>query len=570
MPRPWFKRRYRDYEIEPDQIFLDDANLSNLDRQQFEGVIESPIRNRSLLALGGFFVLVFLLFLGRLVVLQIADGQDFFAQSENNRLRQVPLFAERGIIYDRNNVEIAWNTRPNEGDDATFSYRAYTPLSGHGHLLGYVSYPQKDSSGNFWRYALEGQAGLEKKYNDLLAGVNGAELIETDAGLNAISTNTIATAISGENLITTVDSRIQHNLYEAIRLQAEAGGFQGGAGSIMNIRTGELIAFTSYPEFDPYTIAEGDDVEAIRGFFNDSRKPFLNRVLSGVYSPGSTVKPFLGIGALNEGLITDQTTILSTGRIEVPNPYNPSAPSVFVDWRSGGHGVTDIYHAIADSVNTFFYAIGGGYRGQEGLGISRIEEYARAFGIAEPTGIDFGDEALGTIPNPDWKEKTFADGTWRLGDTYNTSIGQFGFQVTPIQMTRAVAAIANDGILVTPMLIRQEPEKTPVPIDIPAEDYAIIRRAMRETVTTGTSGIVNVPEVAMAAKTGTAQVGVDNEFYNSWIVGFFPYDNPRYSFSIVMERAPEWSDGSAGRAMREFITRVTEDYPEFWQDPTLD
>ncbi|MCA9351558.1 hypothetical protein KC929_02160, partial [Patescibacteria group bacterium] len=183
MPRPWFKRRYRDYEIEPDQIFLDDANLSNLDRQQFEGVIESPIRNRSLLALGGFFVLVFLLFLGRLVVLQIADGQDFFAQSENNRLRQVPLFAERGIIYDRNNVEIAWNTRPNEGDDATFSYRAYTPLSGHGHLLGYVSYPQKDSSGNFWRYALEGQAGLEKKYNDLLAGVNGAELIETDAGL---------------------------------------------------------------------------------------------------------------------------------------------------------------------------------------------------------------------------------------------------------------------------------------------------------------------------------------------------------------------------------------------------
>ena len=558
------------FPFEPDQIFLDDANLSNLDRQQFEGVIESPIAHRSLFALGGFFVLVFLLFVGRLVVLQIAEGQNFFAQSENNRLRQVPLFAERGIIYDRNNVEIAWNTSPDEGDDATFSYRAYTPLSGHGHLLGYVSYPQKDSSGNFWRYAIEGQAGLEKKYNDLLAGINGAELIETDAGLNAISTNTIATAISGENLITTVDSRIQHNLYEAIRLQAEAGGFQGGAGSIMNIRTGELIAFTSYPEFDPYTIAEGDDVEAIRGFFNDSRKPFLNRVLSGVYSPGSTVKPFLGIGALNEGLITDQTTILSTGRIEVPNPYNPSAPSVFVDWRSGGHGVTDIYHAIADSVNTFFYAIGGGYRGQEGLGISRIEEYARAFGIAEPTGIDFGDEALGTIPNPDWKEKTFADGTWRLGDTYNTSIGQFGFQVTPIQMTRAVAAIANDGILVTPMLIRQEPEKTPVPIDIPAEDYAIIRRAMRETVTTGTSGIVNVPEVAMAAKTGTAQVGVDNEFYNSWIVGFFPYDNPRYSFSIVMERAPEWSDGSAGRAMREFITRVTEDYPEFWQDPTLD
>ena len=559
--RKWFKRKYTDYEILPDEIFLDKANVSGLDKQQFEGVIEKPIAQKTLQFVGGFFALCLLFFVGQLIYLQIIEGSSYLERSENNRLRSIPIFAERGVIYDRNNNEIAWNS---EGDES-YLYRAYTKRSGHGHLLGYVNYPETDSNGNYWRTQIGGQAGIEKKYNELLAGTNGAELFEVDALGSSLSNNLISEPQNGENLTTTIDTYVQHYLYDAIEKQALESNFVGGAGSIMNIDTGELLAFTSYPEFDPYTLADGQDVEAINGFFTDPQKPFLNRVISGLYSPGSTVKPFLGLAALNENLIDENTTIFSSGRIEIPNRFNPSNSSIFRDWRREGHGLTDIRFAIADSVNTFFYAIGGGFQDQQGLGIERIEKYMRAFAIAERTGIDFGNESIGTIPNPDWKDRIFSDGTWRLGDTYITSIGQFGFQVTPLQMTRAVAALANNGKLLTPALIPKDIQEIPVDIPIDIGDYQIIHAAMRDTVTDGTARNINFPYVEMAAKTGTAQVGINNEFYNSWVIGFFPYQNPQYAFSIVMERAPGDNEGSASRAMRTFIENVQENYPEFWE-----
>lgn len=557
------KRKYRDYEINPDEIFLDTINVSGLNTQQFEGVIEKPISRRTLIIISSIVFLILLFFGFRLGQLQVFQGDTFSAYAENNRLRETPVFAERGIIYDKNGTELAWNVQGDVGEP--FLYRAYTSKSGHGHLLGYVQYPQVDSSGNYWRTKIKGLAGLESKYNMTLAGKNGAQLYETSALGEVTSKNTITPAESGVNIYTTIDSRIQHELYSAIEKQAQEAGFVGGAGAIMDVHNGSLLAFTSYPEFDPYTLAEGEDVEAIQGFFSDPGKPFLNRVINGLYSPGSIVKPFLGIAALDTGLITENTTILSTGRIEVPNRFNPSNASYFRDWRDGGHGPTNIRHAIADSVNTFFYAIGGGYKQQEGLGISRIEQYVRAFDISEKTGIDFGNEVVGTIPNPEWKTRLFSDGTWRLGDTYNTSIGQFGFQVSPIQMVRAIAALANGGTLYQPLLITADSVATPVSEDISKEHYLVIQEAMRDTVTYGTARIIDVPYLSVAAKTGTAQVGRDNEFYNSWSVGFFPYDDPQYAFTIVMERAPETSNGSASRAMRVFLDSVEKEYPDIWE-----
>lgn len=561
----WYrKKKYQDYEINPDEIFLDTLNVSGLDTQQFEGVIEKPISRRSLVGLGSFFVLVVIVFSIRLVSLQIVHGEDYFMQSENNRLRDVPLFAERGIISDRNGIELAWNITGET--EQNFSYRAYTQLKGHGHVLGYVQYPQQDDNGYYWRKDIVGQAGLEQDYDDVLSGENGAYLVEVNARGDVVSENKIRTPVHGQNITTTLDGRVGDALYRGLEQEAREGRFQGAAASIMNVNTGELIAFTSYPEYSPTILAEGKDAEAIQTFFTDSRKPFLNRVTNGLYSPGSTVKPFLGIAALHEGLINENTRIMSVGRIEIPNPYNPDNVSIFRDWRRTGHGSTDIRHAIADSVNTFFYAIGGGYNGQQGLGISRIEKYTRMFGIAEKTGIDFGSELSGTIPNPKWKEQTFQDGTWRLGDTYITSIGQFGFQVTPIQMTRAMAALANGGLLVRPVLSSGNIDIEPIQEDISPEDYNLIHLAMRDTVTKGTVQLVNIPQVAIAAKTGTAQVGADNEFYHSWIVGFFPYDNPQYSFAIVMERAPKSGSGSAARAMRKFLDTMVLEYPEFFEN----
>ncbi len=555
------KRKYKDYKIDPDEIFIDTINVSDMDMQQFEGVIEKPIKVRNLFIIGIIFSIFVLFSIIRLFDLQIKKGDVFFVKSENNVLRTKPIFAERGIIYDRNGVELAWNVE--SGDKNIFLHRRYIDETGFGHILGYVNYPAADADGNYWRSYIEGKAGLEKKYNKELSGENGSSIFEVNAVGKQISENNIKESINGTNLKTTIDKDVQHYLYEAIKKQSEDFNFVAGSGGIMNINNGELIALVSYPEYDPYILAEGNDIEKINKFFNSSSKPFLNRAISGLYSPGSIVKPFIAIAALNEGIITDKTKILSIGSIKVPNKYNPSKYSIFKDWKFGGHGYTDVYLAIAESVNTFFYAIGGGYKDQEGLGITRIEEYLRAFGISEKTGIDFGMESKGTIPDPEWKKRLYKDGTWRLGDTYITSIGQFGFQVSPIQMLRAISSLANNGVLLEPILVKKKAKKELVSKNIFKKDYSIIRKAMRETVTKGTARNINVSFIDFAAKTGTAQVGKNNEFYNSWIIGFFPYENPKYAFVINMERGEKGKSGSASRAMRDFILSVEEYYPQF-------
>lgn len=560
------KRKYRDYQINPDEIFIDTLNISGMDTQQFEGIIQKPIGARLLYFLSGFLLLVTFIFIGRLGYLQLSQGNFFLEKSKNNTLRAQPLFAERGVIYDRNGVELAWNIeRENKDDFTDYDKRSYIGDPGFGHILGYVKYPQMDNNKNYWQVDIIGQDGIEKKMDAVLSGENGSVLYEVDALGQVLSNNGIKRSQDGNNVTTTLDAKIQTYLYQAIKKQSEEGGFDAGAGGIMDIRTGELLAMVSYPEYDPDTLAEGVDAEKIKLFFSDTKKPFLNRFVAGLYAPGSIVKPFVALAALEEGVINENTTVMSTGRIEIPNKYNPSNKSIYKDWRSGGHGVTDVKHAIADSVNTFFYAISGGYKKQKGIGIAKIEYYLRLFDFAQKTGIDFSHESQGVIPNPEWKKKRFKDGTWRLGDTYITSIGQFGFQVSPLQVLRSVSAIANDGFLPLPVLLQSEiAEPKKISRDIKPENYQIIRDAMRQTTIKGSAKNLNLSEVDIAVKTGTAQIGKNNEYYNSWVLGFFPYKKPKYAFVIVMEKADRGGTGSASRAMRNFIEKVTENYPDFW------
>lgn len=558
------KRKYRDYQFNPDEIFMDTLNVSHLNTQQFEGVMEKPLSYKKIYFFIALILLIFCIFLFKLVDLQIIHGDEFLAKSENNTLRKKPIFAERGVIYDRFNTELAWNKEALK--EKEYLDRAYISQSGFGHILGYVNYPQKDKNNFYWRHDIQGQAALEKQYDELLRGENGALLFEVDAVGNKISENNILPSTDGKNLYTTLDAQLQNALFESIKKQAIDFGFDAGSGLIMDINTGELLSMTSYPEYDPYVLAEGEDSEKINNFFNNPQKPFLNRAISGMYPAGSIIKPFLGLAALHEGIITENTKINSTGQISIPNKYNPNQPSIFKDWRSGGHGLSDIRFAIADSVNTFFYAIGGGYQEQKGLGITKIEEYLRVFSFAQKTGINFGYEKTGVIPSPEWKKKKYSDGRWRLGDTYITSIGQFGFLVSPIQMLRSVAALANKGELLTPVLVFDEQEEpVSVPVIFSDKNYQIIHDAMRDTVTKGTAQNINVFFVDIAAKTGTAQFGVHNEWYNSWIIGFFPYHDPKYAFTILMEKGKRGGSGAASKAMRDFINTVNDQYPEFWK-----
>jgi penicillin-binding protein 2 len=364
--------------------------------------------------------------------------------------------------------------------------------------------------------------------------------------------------------VTTLDSKIQKELFNNIKNLAENSSYVGGAGIIMDINNGEIIASTSYPEYSSEVLSQGKDQEKIKGYLTDKRKVFLDRVISGLYSPGSIVKPFLALGALNEGIISPDKQILSTGSISVPNPYDKTKPTIFKDWKA--HGYTDMREAIAVSSDVYFYTIGGGFQGQKGLGIVNIEKYMKMFGVDTKTGIDLPDEKSGVIPNEIWKAKNFKGDIWRIGDTYHTAIGQYGFQVTPIEMVRATGALANGGTLQTPhfLLGDTEMENKKTQLTFRPEDLKVIYEGMRQTVTIGTTQNLNVPYVKVASKSGTAQVGILKNKVNSWVIGFFPYENPRYAFTVLMESGPTSGASNAASVMRATLDYMSLNTTEYF------
>lgn len=546
---------------------MDSRNIHSFDTQQFEGRIEQTISKRSIIAVGGFFVVVIMIFVWRLGVLQIKKGDAYFALSERNSLDSQIIFADRGVIFDRNNVELAWNERTPEMTEFDFSHRAYAKTPGNALILGYIKYPQKDKAGFYWQKTFIGADGIEESQNEALNGKNGSKISETTALGEISSQNIVNPPVDGKNIILTVDARLQGAMYESMKSLAETIGYEGGAGAVMDINTGELLVATSYPEYDSQVLSDGADSALINSFLQSPQKPFINRLVSGLYSPGSTIKPFIALGALNEGIVTPTTTVSSVGEIKIPNPYDETQFTLFRDWQEGGHGITDVEKALAESVNTYFYAIGGGYKGQKGLGISGIEKYIKLFDIGEKTNIDIDGEVAGVVPSPEWKRATFKnDQVWHLGDTYHTSIGQYGFLVTPIQMLRAMSSIANSGTLVTAHVMQDSPLTfQKVTTDFSEEDYRVVRSGLRKVITEGTGQILNVPYVDIAAKTGTAQTGFRNQFVNSWVVGFFPYEKPKYAFVLLMERGPSEGERSASFGMRTFIDWVNQNAPEYFE-----
>ena len=569
--------------VEPDEIFLDSKNLQNFDRQQFEGRMERPISKKTILILGIFFLFFTGIFGTRLVYLQIQKGETYFNRSQNNMLEKTIIFTDRGIIYDRNKKELAWNEKENldltampSSESKTLNpppVRAYLS-PGFSHLLGYVSYPSQDNTGNYWQSEFIGKDGLEKEYNDALKGENGAKIVETDVFKKIYSENIVNTPKQGTDLITTIDARIQGELFTLIKNLSANRTFSGGSGVIMDTTNGEVITTTSFPEYDSEILSLGKDVSTINSYLTDKRKVFLDKNISGLYTPGSIVKPFFALGALAESVIDPYKKILSTGSISIPNPYFPDQKTVFKDWQVNGW--TNMMEAIAVSSDVYFYEIGGGFEGQKGLGIANIEKYSKLFGFGDKTGIDLPDEKKGTIPSPEWKALNFKNDPWRVGDTYHTAIGQYGFQVTPMEMVRAVGAIANSGTMLTPHLILGDTEKparqlaggenqTTV-IDIPKENFIFIHQGMRLAVTSGTASSLNVPYVQVGAKTGTAQVGLAKNKVNSWVIGFFPYDNPKYAFAIMMENGPSASgSGAAASIMRQLLDWMSVNTPEYFK-----
>lgn len=544
----WLRKRTPDPEIAPDEIFLDASNAPAFDRARFEGRIEKPLSYGTFVSLIG----VLVMFVGVLVIrawdLQVVEGAAFAAESARNSLKVTLLFAPRGIITDVSGVAVAENVEREDGSIG----REY-PYSSLSHVLGYVSYPKKDTSGVYYDTTVTGIAGLEAEYDVFLGGRNGQMLTETDAFGKVRSEGMVVPAKPGRPLQLSIDARLQQLLFRAIADIASDKRFIAGAGVVMDVRTGAVRALVSYPSYDSHVMSSGGPAEIIERYSSNIGRPFLDHAVQGVYAPGSIVKPFVASGALTDGLITANTVIDDPGFLSIPDPYNPGKSFIYKGWKP--LGPMDVKNAIAWSSDIFFYTVGGGFGSQQGLGIDRLNYWYQQFGMGSVTGIDLSGEAAGLLPTPAWKKAVFNE-PWYLGDTYFTAIGQYSVQVTPIQMARATAALANGGKLFTPTLLTGEtPSYTNVPVSATA--LSLARAGMRQGVTEALASALNFSYVKVAAKTGTAQTGTRNQYDNSWVVGFFPYDDPQYAFAVVLERGPEGTGSQAVNVMRRLFDALS-------------
>jgi penicillin-binding protein 2 len=525
-----------------------------------EGKRELPISHSSVWVVGLIFAVIVITFTSKIFYLQIVHGEEYRTIADSNSVDKVLIIAERGVVYDRTGEMLVWN-EVDESGEYDFPIRAYTDRGGLGQVLGYVSYPKKDDRGFFFRTDYLGRSGVELAFDDTLKGENGSKIVQVDALSDVVSEFAIDAPVSGGALTLSIDAELSEAMYDIIATSSVRAGFRSGAGAIMDVHTGEILALTSFPSFDPEVMADGDDTALIDEYNKDDRLPFLNKVIGGAYTPGSIVKPFVAYAALEHSIISPDKTIVSNGYITVPNPYNPSNPARFNDWRV--QGPMTMREAIAFSSNVYFYIIGGGYGDQEGLGITKMAENYRRFGMGQLTGINLAQEQAGIVPDPAWKNEVFND-DWRLGDTYFTAIGQFGFLTTPIQMLRAYAALANGGYLLKPH-VEEGKESEKVDIHIDPDLMQIIHEGMRKTVNYdgGTARSLERKDVAIAAKSGTAEVGVGNAYVNSWAAGFWPYEEPQYAFILMMDKAPRSNALGATRIMGDVVEWMSVHRPEY-------
>lgn len=436
----------------------------------------------------------------------------------------------------------------------TLSTRSYIDAAASAHLIGYLGKPtaqELDQNPSLSPLAPMGRMGVELQYDELLRGQDGVREVERDHLNKELAVIASQAAIPGNNLILSVDKGLQDALYAALAETVQRLGVPGGAAVALDPRNGEVLALVSVPSFNPNLFTQGGSEQDFNQVFQDDRHPLFFRAISGTYPSGSTIKMIMASAGLAEGVINERTTVVSTGGLRV-------GPNFFPDWKSGGHGVTDVRKALADSVNTFFYMVGGGFENFTGLGIDRMVDYFKRFGLGKKLGIDLPNETAGFVPDRDWRNRPDAP-KWYLGDTYNLSIGQGYISVTPLQIASVTATVANGGTMYPPHVVREvlRPDGTsashtaPPALGVPVNQDIIdvVRSGMRQAVTSGSARRLNDLPAAAAAKTGTAQFGNGDQTH-AWITAFAPYERPEIVVSVLVENGGEGSTNALPVARR--------------------
>lgn len=492
--------------------------------------------------------------LGRLEELLREERKYFYdlgfpADGNMERMAHKIALAE-GVLRDTV-VELASDPARFPGISVFETYRrAYQDPLASSHVLGFIGRisqedllkrPDADTQ------ELVGKSGLEAFYDDVLRGRGGKKIVEIDSRGRETRFKFTEEPREGAKIRLTVDAKLQEVVYET--LQNYIGRSKGASVVALDPRDGAVRALLSYPGFDSSSFSSSLSQKEFEAILKDPLTPLFNRAVAGEFPSGSTIKPLIGVAALEEKIIDPEKKIYDEGFIEIPNPYRPGEKSVFVDWKK--HGWVDFYDAIAQSANVYFYMIGGGFKDQKGLGIERIKKYAHSFGLGSRLGIDIPGERPGFIPDPESKKITEPqDPIWRVGDTYNVSIGQGGVKVTPLQMAVLTAALANGGKLYQPRLLNAVLDVKDQILDkhephllrehmVGEESIQEVTKGMRKTVTSGTARLLSGLPVAAAAKTGTAQAG--SGLPHAWVTVFAPFENPEIAITVMVEHAGEGS-----------------------------
>ncbi len=414
------------------------------------------------------------------------------------------------------------------------------------HILGYMSvineeqYAARRSKG-YYAQDLLGRIGIEAQYEELLRGMPGERRVETNAFGKAVTILNERDPVHGADLTLHLDIGLQAFIEERLNELSEKSGISNASVVVLDPRDGAVRALVSYPGYDNEIFGRHVDSDTYTSLIDNPARPLFARAVSGQFPSGSTFKPVVAAAGLEEGVIDERTSFLSTGGIRIGQFYFP-------DWKAGGHGVTDVRKAIAESVNTFFYMVGGGRHEFVGLGIKRMMNYARLFGFGEQLGIDLPGEATGFLPSESWKNEVKNE-PWYIGDTYHVAIGQGDILVTPLQIASMTATIANGGTFFEPQVLdrytQQDRAHDVLPItkkdDVVSErSIEIVREGLRQAVTSGSAIRLNSLPIQAAGKTGTAQWHSERETH-AWFTGFAPYDNPELSVTVLVEEAGEGS-----------------------------
>ncbi|GAM08168.1 penicillin-binding protein 2 [Geobacter sp. OR-1] len=558
-------------------------------------------------AIVGFF---FLILAARLWYLQVIDSDRLKELSEINRLRFVPVAASRGNILDRNGKVLVRNTPsfsvaivPQEVKDKDTLLSAlsrylgldrdellqrwekgkgrakYFPIviasgisrdqlefleenqlwlpgidiemkpireypSGilAAHLLGYLGEIteqdlEKEEFSEYNQGDYVGKNGLERSWEKFLHGINGGRQIEVDARGRYLRTLSETRPTVGNSLVLTIDHAVQQAAEKAF-------GDRAGAAVVMEVDTGEILAFVSSPGFDPSLFAGKMPQDVWKSYLEDKRHPLENKALKGQYPPGSTFKIITALAGLESGMIDEHTTVTCKGSYDV-------GKDTFKCWDKKGHGTVDLKRALRESCDVYFYQL------SEKVGVDRIAEMARRFGLGSALGVGLENEKSGLIPTTEWKEKKYGK-KWFRGETLPVSIGQGYTLMTPIQLASMTAALANEGTVYRPHLVKRvvDPdgrvlkEYKPEVLYRPAvkpQNFRLVKEGLLAVVNEphGTGGAARLYEVKVAGKTGTSQVVKQRDAKmrevayqyrdHALFVAFAPFEKPEVAVSVVIE-----------------------------------